>query len=213
MEKSNTTLQLKTKQEVMQSQPIQIRRGIFHGDSLSQLVFCIALIPLTHELHRADCGYKVHGAERKISHLLYMDDLKLLSRSDDDLENEIKIVKAITKDINMNFALQKCAKICLKKGRVQRKTYIESTFQKDIKELDPREAYKYLGIEDSHGIEHKNEKQKLKKEYLRRLRLVLDTELSAKNKIQAIGALAVPVLIVLELLIGAKKNCKNWIGK
>jgi hypothetical protein len=28
---------------------------------------------------------------------------------------------------------------------------------------------------------------------LRRLRLVLDTELSAKNKIQAIGALAVPV--------------------
>jgi hypothetical protein len=34
----------------------------------------------------------------------------------------------------------------------------------------------------------------LKKEYLRRLRLVLATELSAKNKIQAIGALAVPVL-------------------
>jgi hypothetical protein len=34
----------------------------------------------------------------------------------------------------------------------------------------------------------------LKKEYLRRLRSVLDTDLSAKNKIQAIGALAVPVL-------------------
>jgi hypothetical protein len=34
----------------------------------------------------------------------------------------------------------------------------------------------------------------LKKEYLRRLRLVLDTELSAKNKIHAIVALAVPVL-------------------
>jgi hypothetical protein len=33
----------------------------------------------------------------------------------------------------------------------------------------------------------------LKKEYLRRLRLVLGTELSAKNKIQAIGSLAVPV--------------------
>ena len=34
----------------------------------------------------------------------------------------------------------------------------------------------------------------MKKEYLRRLRLVLGTELSAKNKIQAIGSLAVPVL-------------------
>ena len=30
---------------------------------------CIALIPLTNELNRADCGYQVHGTERKISHL------------------------------------------------------------------------------------------------------------------------------------------------
>jgi hypothetical protein len=41
----------------------------------------------------------------------------------------------------------------------------------------------------------------------------LDTELRAKNKIQATGALAVPVLRVLELLIDTKKNCETWIGK
>ena len=70
--------------------------------------------------------------------------------------------------------------------------HVGSTFDKDIKELDPRKAYKYLGIEESFDIQHKNEKEKLKKEYLRRLRLVLCTELSAKNKIQAIGSLAVP---------------------
>jgi hypothetical protein len=151
-------------------------RGIFQGDCLSPLLFCIALIPLTHKLNRSDCRYQVHGAERKISYLLYMGDLKLLSRSEEHLENEIKIVKAIDTDINTNFGLEKCAKICLKKGRVQRKTYIESTFEKEIKELDPRKACKYLGIEGSHDIEHKSEKEKLKKEYLRRLRLVLDTE-------------------------------------
>jgi hypothetical protein len=43
-----------------------------------------------------------------------MDGLKLLSRNQDDLENEIKIVKAISKD-NMNFGLEKCARICLKR--------------------------------------------------------------------------------------------------
>jgi hypothetical protein len=58
-----------------------MRRGIFLGDSLSPLLFCIALIPLTNELKKADCGYQVHGTERKISHLLYMDDLKLLGRN------------------------------------------------------------------------------------------------------------------------------------
>ena len=43
-------------------------------------------------------------------------------------------------------------------------------------------------------MQHKNEKEKLKKEYLMRLRLVLGIELSAKNKIQATGSLAVPGL-------------------
>ena len=101
----------------MQSQPIQIRRGTFQGDSLSPLLFCIALIPLTDELNRADCGYHVHGTERKISHLLYMDVLKLLGRNENDLKNEIKIVQTINKGINMNFGLEKCARICLKRGR------------------------------------------------------------------------------------------------
>jgi hypothetical protein len=82
-----TSLFLKTKQEVMQSQPIQIRKEIFQGDSLSPLPFCIALIPLTNELNRTDCGYQVRGTVKKISHLLYMDDLKLLGRNENDLKN------------------------------------------------------------------------------------------------------------------------------
>jgi len=72
--------------------------------------------------------------------------------------------------------------------------HIGRTFENDIKQLDPRKSYKYLDIEESFDIQHKNEKEKLKKEYLRRLRLVLGTELSAKNTVQAIGSLAVPVL-------------------
>jgi len=54
----NKAFFFKTKQEVMQSQPIQIRRGIFQGDSLSPLLFCVALISLTNELNRAVVGIK-----------------------------------------------------------------------------------------------------------------------------------------------------------
>ena len=67
------------------------------------LLFCIGLVPLTHELNRADCGYQVHRTERKISYLLYLDDMKLLGRSEDVLENEKIILKAVSKDINMNL--------------------------------------------------------------------------------------------------------------
>ena len=83
----------------------------------------------------------------------------------------------------MKFVSEKCARICLKIGSVQRKMRVGSTFENDIKELDPRKAYKYLVIEESFDIKHKNEKEKLKKKYLRRTRLVSSTQLIAKNKI------------------------------
>jgi hypothetical protein len=37
-------------------------------------------------------------------------------------------------------------------------------------------------------------KERLKQEYIRRLRMILKSDLNARNKITAIGALAVPVL-------------------
>ena len=87
---------------------------------------------------------------------MYIDDLKLLGRNENDLKNEIKIVHTISKDLN--FGLEKCARKCLKRGRVQSKMHIGNTFENDIKELDPRKAYKYLGIEESFDIQRKNEK-------------------------------------------------------
>ena len=44
-----------------------------------------------------------------------MDDLKLLGRKENELKNEMKIVQTISKGINTNFGLEKCARICLKR--------------------------------------------------------------------------------------------------
>ena len=63
-----------------------------------------------------------------------------------------------------------------KKGCIRRKTYIGNTSEKNIQELDLRKVFKFLRIEESHNKEDKNEKERLKKEYVRRLRLVLETE-------------------------------------
>ena len=55
---------------------MQIRRSIFQGDSLSSLLFSMALNPLSTELNRSGYGYWVstgHGRTAKrqlISHLL-----------------------------------------------------------------------------------------------------------------------------------------------
>jgi len=39
----------------MQSQPIQVRSRIFHGDAFPSIFFLIVIIPLTNALNRADC--------------------------------------------------------------------------------------------------------------------------------------------------------------
>jgi recombinational DNA repair protein RecT len=49
-------------------------------------------------------------------------------------------------------------------------------------------------IEEGEDIQHQQMKERLKQEYNRRLRMILKSELNARNKITAIGALAVPVL-------------------
>ena len=45
-------------QGTVKTRIMQIRRGIFQGDSLS-LLFCMALNPLSTELNRTGCGYRM----------------------------------------------------------------------------------------------------------------------------------------------------------
>jgi hypothetical protein len=56
-----------------------------------------------------------------------------------------------------------------------------------------RRKNKYLGTDESDGIHHQM-KERLKKKYNRRLGMILKSEINTKNKITAIGALAVPIL-------------------
>jgi hypothetical protein len=48
--------------------------------------------------------------------------------------------------------------------------------------LESIKACKYIGVEESNDIEHKNDKENLKKECVRRLRLTLNIQLGIKIK-------------------------------
>jgi len=94
----------------------------------------------------------------------------------------------------MEFGLEKCAKIEFKRGKLVHSQNLVIEINREIQELEEGKTFKYLGIEESEGIQHQQMKERLKQEYSRRLRMVLKSELKARNKITAIGALAVPVL-------------------
>src|SRR5215469_1553793 len=185
-----TQMRLYAENERIETEDIKIQCGIFQGDSLSPLLFCICLIPLTEQLNRLNTGYEEHTTKTKILHLLYMDDLKLIAKSEEELRKQIQTVKTFSDDIHMDFGLEKCAK----KGKIIHSQNLVIDINREIQELEQGKTYKYLGIEEIEGIQHQQMKEGLKQEYRRRLRMILKSELNTRNKITAIGTLVVPVL-------------------
>ena len=56
---------------------VEIKQGIFQVDSLSPLVFVIALIPLNLILRRTNPAYEFSESKEKINHLSFINDSKL----------------------------------------------------------------------------------------------------------------------------------------
>ena len=74
-----TRMRLHAENKIIGTDDIKIQCGIFQEDSLSPLLFCICLNPLSEQLNRLNTGYEKHKTKTKISHVLYMDDLKLIT--------------------------------------------------------------------------------------------------------------------------------------
>jgi hypothetical protein len=69
----------------------------------------------------------------------------------------------------MDFGLEKCAKVTFKKGKLIHSQNLVIDINREIQELEQGKMYKYLGIEESEGIQHQKMKERLKQEYRRRL--------------------------------------------
>lgn len=193
MRQWSTTLTLNHTEGQLKSKLLSIDSGIFQGDSLSPLLFCVALTPLSSLLNRTGYGYETRSG-KKINHLFYMDDLKTYAKNDMEQTGILHTVKTFSDDICMEFGLDKCAKATFKKGKLRQSENIQIDIDTSIQALDPEESYKYLGINEGDGIQHTMMKAKIKKEYYRRIRLVTKSELNAINRISAINTLAVPVV-------------------
>lgn len=186
-----TSLKMKNKSTLNLTSPIKIRKGIFQGDSLSPLWFCLALNPLSRMLNRSAYGYSIDQTN-KLTHLFYMDDLKLYARGRRHLEGELELVRQFSADIGMKFGLQKCAAVDVRKGKLVREEDVTLSDGQIIESMGIEDRYKYLGVQQTYEVKEKENKKGVEEQMMTRVKKILTSQLSAKNKITAINIWALP---------------------
>ena len=80
---------------------VDINRGISQGDSLSPLIFVICMIPMSLFLRKVKASYEWGRKEKKLNHLLFMDDLRLFGKSNDQIDSLIQTVFIFSENISM----------------------------------------------------------------------------------------------------------------
>ena len=196
-----------------ESGEVEIKRGIFQGDSLSPLVFVLALIPLNLILRKAKAAYEFSDSKEKINHLLFMDDLKLYSRSEKGLDSLLQTVHVFSEDIGMEFSIEKCATLVIEKGKIVKSVGIELPDGKVIKSLQEDESSKYLGSLEGDKFLEEKMKLNVSKEYIRKLRKVLNSKLNGGNLVCGVNAWAVSLLRYSAAFVSWRKNELKAIGR
>ena len=84
----------------------------------------------------------------------------------------------------MEFRLEKCVLLVMKSGKRHLTDGMELPNQNNIRTLEEKETYKYLCILEAVSIKQVKMTEKIKKEYLRRTRKLLEIKLCSRNLIK-----------------------------
>ena len=191
MNKWKTLLDLNHQDSQIKTNHFSINTGIFQGDSPSGLLFILSLLSLSWLLNTSNIGYRINCQGDIISHLLFMDGLKLFAANDSQLASIIKIVNKFSDDIGMSFGTDKCKKLTIQRGKIVQMENTQLDNGEELKSLELDQQYKYLGFGKSFTTS-KTTKSALKNEYFKRLKMILKSEISSKHTFEAFNSYSIP---------------------
>lgn len=140
--------------KLIKSKPLQVKNGVPQGDTLSPLLFCLCISPISHFLNEPmnlPPYHTSHGMVRGIprntisyNHLFYVDDLVLFYRGDDlnVFTNVIAKLTSLSLDIGLTLNIEKSAQYHTNRPGVPDNITTLPT-------IGARDAYTYLGIDKS----------------------------------------------------------------
>ena len=189
MRKWSTVFMLRHAGGMLRTTEVQYKRGIFQGDTLSPLLFCLCVTPISYGL-RTTSGYTARFLKEPVTHLMFVDDLKIYASGGAAMGRSLKEVERMINSIDMKIGASKCATASIRRGKVTRAA--DHSFGNAlIKALSVGKSYTYLGITQVFRAEEREVRESLRKVYFDRLNRIWKAPLSARNKIHASNVWAI----------------------
>ena len=159
------------------------------------MLFALSVNPLSY-LFSKEKGYAINVTAKaeEILHLFFVDDLKRYASSLNNIMKLLDIITRFTNDVRMKFSESKCAyqwierRLMVGKGKPIRLGGLT------IKEIENGDSYRYLGIDESVGALGPLNKEKITKDYRKRLRKIWNSKLNGRNKVTAHITFAIPII-------------------
>ena len=192
----STKVSLHGSKETITMDNIRYQTGLLQGDCLSLMLFILSVNPLSYLLQKLP-GYSVgppDGRVNVISNLFFVNDLKTYAKDIDEAKIQADMITQFTNDISMEFGAVKCAYLYIESGKRKSLGDTIDINGLHLEELEEGDTYKYLGQDEAVGFASPLNKEKVTKEYYRRVRKIWESELYAKHKVIAHNIFAVPIL-------------------
>ena len=170
---------------------LKYRRGLFQGDSLSPLLYCLSIAPLSTALRSSGGGFRLEHGDTLVSHLCFMDDVKVFAKDSKQLGELLGVVDRVSESIGMKLGLRKCAVAHIERGKLVKGEDYELDQERKIERVPSEGTYKYLGIAQVFQPDHKSIRDRLTRLYAKRLHQIWSSALSSKHKVHATNTWAV----------------------
>lgn len=168
------------------SDKLEIKRGVMQGDTLSPLLYILAISPISHWIRNNIGRYMLQnsGESIRMSHLFYMDDLKVYTNSMSELRKCADGLCKIAGQMGLEMNPQKSAIKVLNSNR-------STGDLGKIREIGDK-SYKYLGILQSDLAETTETWEDAETAALERVRNIVNTKLTLRQKVSAINSQCTP---------------------
>ena len=68
-------------------------------------------------MRKCKAGYQLERGRTKINHLLFMYNLKLFAKDENEIDSLVRTVNTFSEDIGMMFGVQKCGLVVMNRGK------------------------------------------------------------------------------------------------